>query len=355
MKLIVGIIVRVAKNMDFEEITKSIQHGRTVSISDLLPFLCAERREVRLEANLKLAQAYYGSGDSHQACIFIDRAWALSRFSPDVLDLYVAIHAAENDIESIRDAYKRLGMAEASHGAIPAALDYFNKWQYAYASHWALDKYVYDYDVLDCVERMALPYRYKSFVRHDLQKDGKIRIAYLVQGMTELNSVLVKINLMFAKYHDKKIFEIVFFVPDGMPGQTLKRIQDTIESFRKCNCRVVTAPSQNDGLMRLLAAAGQIRKYKPHVLIVSALLAAFENYFIAMVRPAPVIVGLVQGPPQQFAAPGLDWSIAWSKHPLIDYPCDCSLVHIGLDLPVRASLVPVSKQALNIPENSDRK
>jgi glycosyltransferase involved in cell wall biosynthesis len=162
--------------------------------------------------------------------------------------------------------------------------------------------------------------------------------------------VLVKINLTFAKYHDKRRFEVSFFVPEP------KRIVyasnaalETIEKLKKYSCNVVIAPGWRNNLNNLLAVANEIYKYKADVLITSALLAEFEHYFIASLRPAPVIIGLLQGPPAQFVAPTLDWSISWSKHPLIDSPCDCSLFHLGLDLPDRDSIKHYSKDDLGIP------
>jgi hypothetical protein len=70
------------------------------------------------------------------------------------------------------------------------------------------------------------------------------------------------------------------------------------------------------------------------------------------VASSPIIIGLLQGPPAQFTAPCLDWSISWSKHPLIDCPCDCSLVHIGLDLPDTDSITPYRKKDFKIPDDS---
>ncbi|HPC86415.1 MAG TPA: glycosyltransferase, partial [Smithellaceae bacterium] len=46
-----------------------------------------------------------------------------------------------------------------------------------------------------------------------------------------------------------------------------------------------------------------------------------------------------------------DWGISWSKHPLIDAPCNVSGVHIGLDLPVRETITPYAKKDFQIPES----
>jgi glycosyltransferase involved in cell wall biosynthesis len=156
---------------------------------------------------------------------------------------------------------------------------------------------------------------------------------------------------MLARYHRKDRFEITFFIPD--PQRIVnksKQASETVRQLRGYGCDVIVSPNGSDLAKRLRAVASQIFDYQPDILITSALLAELEHYFIASLQPAPLIVGLIQGPPQQFAAPDMDWGISWSKHPLLDAPCNASLVHIGLDLPKRESITPYSKRDLHIPD-----
>ena len=341
--------------MDFEKLLVRIKSGNSVKSSELLPYLCMEKSEDRSYTNFRLAEAYSEIGNLQQAKIFISRAWMLSGFSSDILALYTKIHSELNDIESIREAYKRLGMVEASKDNIAGALKYFNLWQYAYAHHHKLDKYDYDFDILERIERMAEPWRFREYPCSEPFNNRKIRLAYLTYGMAQLNSVIVKINLMLAKYHDKNRFEIAFFVPEPkflLYGLNWHQARKNIKLLKGYNCDVVLAPDLAGKEKRLLAVASQIYHYRPDVLITSALLAEMEHYFIASLHSSPVIIGLLQGHPQQFSAPTIDWSISWSKHPLIDAPCDSSLVHIGLDLPDRNSIKPYTKKEVSIPDNS---
>ena len=343
----------VPKLMDFENLLGRIRNGDLVKSSELLPYLCLENREERCLANLRLAEAYLKIGNFQQAKIFINRSWILSKFSPDILPLYIEIHSALNDIDSIQKAYKRLGMVEASKNNLTGALKYFNLWQYAYTNHFKLDKYDYDFDILECIERMANPYQFNMKLQIESLPNRKIRLAYLMFGMTHVNSVIVKINLLLAKYHNKDRFEVVFFVPEPKSAiDNWRQAKDNIKLLTDYNCKIVIAPDAASVKERLLAVANQIYNYKPDILITSALLAEFEHYFIASLRPAPIIIGLLQGPPPQFVAHSLDWCISWSKHPLIDSPCHCSLVQMGVDLPDRKSINSYTKQDLNIPENS---
>ncbi len=337
--------------MDFESLIKSIHKGEAVSFIELLPYLCSSDKKKRCEVNFKLAEAFADIGNFTQAGVFIRRSWMLSEFSPEILQLYIEIHAALSDIEAIRSAYKSLGLAEAEKGNVAAALTCFNQWQYAYATYLKLDQYRYDFDILDCIKKMAAPWKLGGFIRKEPLSDRKIRLAYLMFGALHSNSVLVKINYMLAKYHHKDCFDITFFIPD--PQETVydsKHALQTISQLRGYGCDVVISPNGSDQLKRLRAVASQIYDYQPDILITSAILADFEHYFIASLQPAPLIVGLIQGPPQQFASPDMDWGISWSKHPLIDIPCDGSLIKIGLDLPTRKSISPYRKSDFNIPE-----
>jgi glycosyltransferase involved in cell wall biosynthesis len=335
--------------MEFEILISRIKEGNLVRSSELLPYLCLENSEERCRINLRLAEVYSEIGNFQQAKPFIVRSWILSRFSPDILPLFIKIHSNLNDIDSIRDAYKRLGMMESVRGNITEALKYFNLWQYAFANHKKIDKYEYDFDILERIQQMAMPRRFRHYAQSNLCGPRKVRLAYLLFGMSHTKSVLIKINRIFAQYHDRRRFVIAFFVMESCESQ---EAIENIRIFNEYNCDVIITPGSIKELPNLMEVGRQIYNYKPDILITSALLAEFEHYFVACLHPAPIIVGLLQGPPPQFAAPCLDWCISWSKHPLIDSPCNCSRVNIGLDLPGIDSVTPYAKKDLNISDDS---
>src|ERR1700686_867867 len=341
--------------MNLEAILLRIANGENVSSSELLPHLCLELREQRANVNLLLAKAYQQTGRKaglQQARVFIQRAWLLSRFSRELLPLYLQIHSSLDDIAGIRDAYKRGGMKMASRGNIREAIRYFNLWQYAYAEFRNLDRYEYDFDILDFMDRLAKPYRFSPPLRRDVLSDGKIRVAYLVKGINELGSVLVKINLLFARFHDRSRVEPIFFVPESENSVVESPVgREHLELFKSYGCGV-RMPKVTAFEKRLLAVGKMINDARPDVLITSAVLASFEHYFITSLRPAPWIIGLVQGPPQQFSSLNLDWGVAWSKHPLIDTPVSCSLIDMELELPERNALVPYGRHEVGIPERA---
>jgi glycosyltransferase involved in cell wall biosynthesis len=342
--------------MSFDEVLARVAGGGSVAPAELLPYLCLERREQRARANARLAEAYLKSGREENlphAGVFVRRAWLLRRFSPDLLPLYVEIHAALGDVAAIREAYKRLGMATAARGEVSEALRYFDLWQSAYYTFKRLDRYEYDFDIMECVERLARPHRLAPKPRPDALKGGPARVAYLVKGITEPGSILVKINQLFARHHDRARVEPMFFVPESGRAVLESEVgREHVRLYEEMGYRVGTAPDTGMTDERLRAVARMIADARPDFLVTDAALAEFQHFYVTALRPAPFVVGLVQGPPEQFAPLDLDWSLAWSKHPLIDCPVSCTLIDMELDLPDRDQLVPYDRGELGLPADA---
>ena len=342
--------------MSFDAILSRIAEREQVSSSELLPYLCLERREHRANVNTLLAKAYFQAGrepDIQQAKVFIQRAWLLSRFSPELLPLYIQIYSALDDISGIREAYKRVGMTMASKGNLSEAIRYFDLWQYGYAEFRNVDKYEYDFDILDCIDRIARSYKLSPKPRTANLKDGKLRVAYLVKGIVETGSILVTINLFYAQFHDRERVEPIFFVPESENSVLASTTgREHLQLFESYGCRVIMGPNVSTREDRLLAVARMIEEAQPDILVTSAALATFDHYFITSLRPAPVVIGLVQGPPQQFAPLALDWGIAWNNGPLMDCPVSCSPFHMEQHLPNREMIEPSKKSEFDLPEQS---
>lgn len=335
-----------------EIVLGQIRSGEKPNQIDLVRCLCAEDKDLRCAANYRIAETFLEISDLDNAYVCINRAWLLSDFSPEFIPLFVKINLACNDIAAIKQAYKQLGVKESASINIDGALNYFNLWQYAAVNYLRKDSYDYDFDVLRCVDRLANPYKLIPEKKH-INKENKIKLAYLVFGITHTNSVLVKINKIMARYHDKEIFDVAFFVPDSVEEVVYSpQGNEHVEEFITSGCKVYVAPDGLSKKDRLLYISSKIYDFKADLLITSALLADFEHYFIAATRPAPFIVGLLQGPPAQYAAPILDWVLSWSPHPLIDAPCNGSLVHFEIELPDREKIRSATRKDFDLPEDS---
>lgn len=339
----------------FESILFCIRVREPVDTSELEPYLTLESKEQRCEVNLQLAEAFFKAGQLEQAKVFIQRAWILSNFSPEVMPLYESIFSQLIDVRAVQQAYKRLGLNAAARGNIPEALKHFNSWQYAYTVGTRLEKYEYDFDILTSIDMLAQPYRFHHGSQPPVSRTRKIRLGYLIRGITEINSVLMSISHTIARFHDKSCFEIMFFAPESY-NAVLSSSQgsDWLSKFKALGYDIVTGTNENpnDPTHALLSVGKQIYDARPDMLVTSAVLADFSHYFIMCLRPAPIIIGLVQGPLPLFAPPKLDWCIAWSKQPLMDTPVNCSLVELKMAWPQRNEIKAYDRSELRIPDDA---
>jgi glycosyltransferase involved in cell wall biosynthesis len=325
-----------------------IASGAGVETAELLPFLCREDRRQRRQVNTRLAGAYAEIGDFGQARVFVRRAWLLSDFSEDLLPLYSRIHAALGDVAAIQAAHKRLGMKRAAANDLEAAIRSFNSSLYAYDLHQKLDRYDYDFDILEKIEQMAAPLRFRPRRPAGSPRRGRIRIAYLTHLLSNPTSVFYRINLSLARFHDKSRFSIAFFAPERLSEF---RDRDVLDRIRDFDCNVLTAPEAGNRTERMLWVATRIRKYRPDLLVTNAALSDLDSYFITCLRPAPATVGLVYGPPPQFTAPSLDWCIASARHPLMDSPCGGDFVPVEVELPDPDHLAAIPRRRLGVPDD----
>ncbi|HEY6805813.1 MAG TPA: glycosyltransferase [Pyrinomonadaceae bacterium] len=345
-----GSRLRAEELSKLEPLLAEIASGQNVGQEKLLPFLCLEHKAERAEVNALLADAFFQQQSLTQAANFVKRAWLLSEFSPELLDLYLKIFTSLNDVDNIRAAYKRLGLEAAKRGDISATIQYFTKWQWTYHLLLNLDHYEYDFDILDCIDNLAGPLR----VPMPRKPVGdKIRLAYLLRGMMDTNSNLIQISLEFARHHDRSRYDVTFFTAET---EQLVNGSDQglqyLRAFKELGYEIQMPSDKGDLAETLLAQAQSIRESDPHIFVTSAALGDFSHYFLASLRPAPIVMGIVQGPPAQFAAPLLDWCISWTKHPLLDCPTNCSWVEIKLDYPAEEIANPVSRKALDLPEEA---
>ena len=340
---------------EFDLLVEQIEQGAKPDAHLLLPYLCAEILENRIEANYRLALACFRSDNLTDAKTFIDRTWRLCGGRPIFLPVLLQIYSATGHVEGIRSAYKTLGIKAAEVGNLEGAIAYFDLWHYAAMTYLKEDRYEIDSDILTAIDRLAAPHRAAPSPKRN--KSGKIRVGYLLRGVIELNSVLLKISHVLIGLHDKEQFEIVAIVPET--AEQIERSpqgKDHLERLKASGCEVLCngfagLPSGHVS-QSLLGLAEQIRGADLDILVTSACLVDFSTCFLTALKPAPKIVGLIQGPPGQFAHPALDWSIAWSRHPLMDSPCNSTLVELKMTGKSAEIVKPASKAELHLPDNA---
>lgn len=337
-------------------IINRIKEGEYPNDKELLPFLSQESVAERASINYQLAEAcFVVNTDEHLkiSAVFIERAWELSNFDDKYFNLYKTIHNKLGNVELIREAYKRLGIKEAKKNNITLALEYFNKSHNAFAELTHVDKYLYDYDILDWIERLAKPFQLYPSSSTTPRENEKIRLAYLCQYITSPGSVLVKINEIFGHHHNLAEFEIVFFCTETEEEIVNSPVAlENINRLRNTNCGFVYSSSKMSKPNLLIDLAGLINSFSPDIFITTAALADLSNLFLISMLPAPIMIALHMGPPPQFVPPSFDLAIGFTIHPNIDSPIDTKLVRLELDLVNFNMTNSFDRAEFNIPSTS---
>ena len=226
-------------------------------------------------------------------------------------------------VELIRDEDKQLGLLSLAINKYDDAINYFNLWQYAYVEQYGIDKYKYDFDLLHSIETQ-LQSDFPLNTSDVKLKDGeKIRVVYLTHVLNTPSAIMAKILLDLIKYHDTSKFEIYVFTLENWLEIYMSPGRDFINQFKDANCHIHYATHFAYGFKKLLSIAKEINELKPHVMTTCVALADFRHFFIAALKPAPIRIGFVVGPPAQFIPLSFDYGMSWFTHSIADCPIPC--------------------------------
>lgn len=340
------------QSKEFEFFSKKILDRNNLKSYELVPFLGTEKVGDRVEVNLRLAEAFLQIGDNGRAESLATRAFELSGFSENVLPVYVKVFEKTKNADALKFGYKRTGIKLFREGKIAGALACFNKWQYAYDSQWKIDKYRYDQEILDTIEFFAMHYRvnYRKHLFNSVP--GKIRIGYLLVHFMDPGSVLIKLDKLFAKYHDKSRFEVHYFVMESKSVVQSSQYACQLDStLRKLGCKLTYMDHLSNLDLTYLNFAKTISDSNIDILITNAALSGFENYFVACFRPAPILVSVVHGPVAQYVTRFFDYAINSFDMHQVDTPCDSEQINIELDLKLNTTEVIDDDIDYDIPED----
>jgi hypothetical protein len=326
--------------------------GQPLTPQELVDHLAVPAKADRIGIFLAFAEAYFRVNDVRKGAQYLERAWRLTGPTEELYAAYAQALGAVGDVEASRAAHKGMGLLRAAEGRTSEALESFDAWHYVYARMQGEDHYTYDPDILATVDRLAAPHRRAPGVPRPLG-GRKLRIAHLVQGALEFNSVLMKIARLYAQHLDHGTFEAAFFFPD--PESTLRASKQGgshLDFVTAQGCRAVPAPEGPDDAQRLVGVAETIRAYAPDLLVVHAGLASFRTYFILSQTPAQRVLGIISGPPPQFAPPQLDHALCWTHHNLMEVPVDCDFVPLETELTDPTGVTPIPLAELDLPETT---
>jgi predicted O-linked N-acetylglucosamine transferase (SPINDLY family) len=338
----------------WKEIQQKIKNGITVSDNDIINTIRNSTDTDIAAINLELATVLYESTDyRHEEWghISAERAWIQSGFNKDVLSVYLKYLEKRQDIEKIRSCYKKFGIDALVRKDYNSAIRDFNKWQYCYMQYLTIDRYEYDFDLLNLIEKHLSDFHVDTPPPNIPVNNGKVRIVYLVHGISSPSSIVTKILLNIIRCHDRSHFEIHVFTTENylklmaLPGRVF------IQQFKDAGCPLHYPPTYLHGFEKLKALVREMRQLRPHILVTCAALADFEHFFIAALKPAPVRVGFVLAAPPQFISPSFDYGISWNDHIILDCPIPC--LNSGVTyLPEEKPKSFHKKSDFGIPENA---
>ena len=253
------------------------------------------------------------------------------------------------DIETIRENYKQLALESLKNNDYDGAIIHLNAWQYAYYTNNKTDTYIYDFDLLNKVDKSLDKFKYNTQIKP--RDDGKICIVYLLHGMLNSTSVVLKIILDLIKGHDRSKFDIHLFVTESRFDVMRSSGNIYAKKFKEMGCPLHYPPIFKNGFSKIQAIASNINKLNPHILVTTAALADFNYYFIASLKPAPITVGFVLACPAQFVSPSFDYGISWVNHIKSNCPIPC-LYSGQIYIPDNIERKNIKKSDYNIPDDA---
>lgn len=337
--------------LDIESLCTAIEASERVDNSTLVHFLCNEDKKVRLETNFRLACIYfYKRDDIKKALVYAQRAFMLSGVDEKYLNLYIEILHSVADFDGVRLVYKEIGCRFSEVGDVLSALRYFDLHRDVYANAGMGDRYEYDFDVLKRIRDLATAYRSKGPKISFPNFSKKIKIAYLVFGINHANSVIIKLLAQYAKYHDVKQFDVVFFIVESSKNN-LEIENANIALLKSTGAKVVQTGSESK-FKCLLEAAHKIIKFHPDILVSTAVLANYAHYFVFSLIQGVKKISYCYGPPEQYIPPDVDYVICPAIHPVIDSMIQPVVIPLEFDFSNTLTTKAVSRESIGIPNDA---
>lgn len=336
---------------EIESICRAIEANQEVDNPTLFRYLCNDDAGVRLEANYRLACTYlHKLQDVNKALVYAKRAFMLSGLDERYPAFYLEILNTTGDVDKKRAIYKEMGCRFSEIGDVVSALRYFELHRDAYYKSGMGDHYEYDFDVLKRIRDLAALYRRKVQKTTPPMPADRIRLAYLVFGITHSNSVIVALMTQYARYHDASQFEVVFFIVESSLNNS-ETARHNIGLLESAGAKVVQASSSTQ-IECLLEAAREINNFGPDILISTAILANYAHYFVYSLIEKVNKISFCFGPPEQYIPPDADGVMCPTVHPAIDSMRQTTLVPIEFDLSQALITTPVSRESMGLPNDS---
>jgi glycosyltransferase involved in cell wall biosynthesis len=261
------------------------------------------------------------------------RCWQLKRLDINLYNLFLRLERQFADPNLSKRVHKEMALHMLSVGEMDNAIKCLDFWQNTSSRIIFKEDFSLDYEIFREID-LALSNDRKNCNILDKVKssDKKRRILHLTYGITQFNSVLIKIALTFAKHHDHSTFDVSCVALNTWQEiEASRQGIENLELFEQNKCPVILLPSRRDKYTSLLDLANAILNDPPDLIISHASCADFSHHiFLSLLRGIP-IVGVISGPLGQFFSPALTTSITWNRHLQLDTPLNCQHFNLEVD------------------------
>lgn len=299
-----------------------IAGGEEVPVEEVMQALAPGSLQARRSANLILANAYSQAGKGEQALYCAERAWFLGHRAADLLTFLTRALPAAGRARDALDRLREAAVDAIDSGDPARACDVVLQYQFMAS---ALGVPLHD--------PVFTPAFLALMARHRQPAKGRgarpLRVGYVFWGEEQRGNVLPPVPIEIARNHDRSRFEPYFF--SCISREALASQHDTgpvwLAAIDEIGATFVggTPAAGAYGYATMLAA--NLREYEIDVMIPIGQFGI--NFFLAALRPAPVIIGLDVGNPHGYSSAALDHVIVslGGHRYTMEEECDASQVY----------------------------
>jgi hypothetical protein len=322
----------------FKALLDRVAGGEDVPQIDLLPYLLDREIAERQIGGLALAQAYAKAGKFELATVLARRAFDVGRWHFDTYAFCYTLLLAQNRLDEAvaitREAM--LMAAERGNTALVYTIfamfsDIVGRWPSVAGQR--PDPHA-DRIIAWVMERAFVPAE-PPRLRDDVLSGRKIRVGVVLAGDQEEESALTRVALSFARHHDPAKFDVhvYSYLTIEENKRTNPRYESWVTDIASWGCTFHEGVRAS-GLNRALAMRKAMLIDDLDAVIFNMLIR--DYYVLALMRPAPVVIGAVHGNPRGYSLRTLDACFTGDPHSLMESLAHTYLIRPSIDFDLMA-------------------
>ena len=212
------------------------------------------------------------------------------------------------------------------------ALKYLNLSRDVYSNNGYGDKYLSNKKISNIIRYLAINNKINDGVKLLSRRDvdrKKIKVGHIVFGLKHKNSIIINLISNFGKYGDCEKFEHTFYICESS-NENREVEKENIEILKLSGVGIFQS-SNIDKLESIHEVANQIIDDSVDVLLVTAVMACYEHFYLMMLLPGYILrIGLCYGSLEQYYSDSLDFTIASDSHIALNIPSNVAVVPVEI-------------------------